>query len=153
MSRPFVVRNTVRFSHTDPASYVFFPRYFEMLQAAVEEWFTQSLGVNYADLILKDRLGLPTARIECEFLKPSRLGENVDLAVYLERIGQSSLTLVFAGRVEGEMRLRAQSVLVVIELADGRPVALPEPLREQLLAYRKRQGPIPPAPKARPEKN
>lgn len=149
MSRPFVLRNTIRFSHTDPASYVFFPRYFEMLQAAVEEWFTQALGVNYADLILKEKLGLPTARTECEFLKPSRLGENLDLAVYLAKIGRSSMRLTFLGTVEGETRLHAQSVLVVIELADGRPVAIPEALREQMLAYQKRQGPIPAQPASR----
>ncbi len=32
----------VRFTHTDPAGYDFFPRFFEMFQACVEDWFHTS---------------------------------------------------------------------------------------------------------------
>jgi len=119
MSGPYVSKSPVRFHHTDPASYVFFPRDFEMFQAAVEDWFTVALGVNYADLINDEQIGLPTAKTECEFARPCRLGEVVDLAIYLVRLGTSSLEAVFDGTVDGEHRLRARSVLVFISLVDG----------------------------------
>lgn len=143
MAKPFVHRSTVRFNHTDPASYVFFPRYFEMIQATVEDWFYHALGIHYADFVTKDKIGLPTARIECEFLHPCRLGEELEIAVYLERFGRSSIQLLFVGSVAGEVRLRARSVLVTIEMADGRPQATPEDWRAQFTAYQKRQGDIP----------
>ena len=38
-SPPFSLRIPIRFSHCDPAGYVFFPRFFEMLQAVVEKKF------------------------------------------------------------------------------------------------------------------
>ena len=41
---PFSLRIPIRFTHTDPAGYVFFPRYFDMLQAVAEEWFENSLN-------------------------------------------------------------------------------------------------------------
>jgi len=131
----FVYQTTVRFTHTDPASYVFFPRYFEMLQATVEDWFTHALGIRYADIVLKRGLGLPTAHTECDFLRPCRLGERLEIAVVLEKVGRTSMHLRFDGRVGGEQRLRARSVLVVIELGDGRPVAIDGDLREKLTAY------------------
>ena len=144
MSSPYTSTSTVRFNHTDPASYVFFPRYFEMIQAAVEDWFTIALGTNYADLINHDRIGFPTVRMECDFHRPSRLGDNVDLTIHVEALGASSITLLFVGRVGGEERLRARSVLVAISLEDGRPRPIADSLRVQIDAYVARQGAIPP---------
>jgi len=143
MASPYTSKSTVRFNHTDPASYVFFPRYFEMLHAAVEDWFTIALGINYADLINVDRIGFPTAKTECEFFRPSRLGDTVEITVYVAKLGTSSISLLFIGGANGEERLRAQSTLVAISLEDGRPRALTNELRIQIDAYICRQGEIP----------
>ncbi|HLT28095.1 MAG TPA: thioesterase family protein [Zeimonas sp.] len=137
---PFTLQTVVRFTHTDPAGYVFFPRYFEMLQAVVEDWFTEALGIRYAEFILGRRLGTPTARIECNFLAPCRLGEHLDLTVYLEHVGSSSMRLRFIGSVLGERRLEAVSTLVVIGLDDGRPRRIDDALRARLGAYQASQG-------------
>lgn len=131
----YVHRATVRFTHTDPAGYVFFPRFFEMFQAAVEDWFTECLGLNYAEQILQHGVGFPTARTECDFMRPCRLGDTLELRLVLEKLGRSSLTLRFDGSVQGEMRLRARSVLVAIEMQHGRPQPLGVELRERLQAY------------------
>ena len=125
----------VRFTHTDPAGYVFFPRFFEKFQAAVEDWFNLELDVDYAGLILERGVGLPTAHTECSFMKPCLLGEMLGLAVRLERVGKTSITVEFIGSVEGEERLRARSVLVFISLDDGRPVPIPRDLREKFESY------------------
>lgn len=137
---PFVHRSTVRFTHTDPAGYVFFPRYFEKLQAAVEDWFNKALGVSYADFIMKERRGLPTARTECDFQKPCFLGEELDIALYLEKIGNSSLHVRFEGAVNGDTRLVARSVLVVISTEDGKPQPIDSDLRQRLEAYQASTG-------------
>lgn len=137
---PFTLQTVVRFTHTDPAGYVFFPRYFEMLQAVVEDWFTEALGVRYSEFILKRRLGTPTARIECSFLAPCHLGEYLDLTVYVEHIGSSSIRLRYVGTVAGQRRLEAVSTLVVIDLDHGRPQRIDEDLRARMQAYRDGQG-------------
>jgi 4-hydroxybenzoyl-CoA thioesterase len=131
----FTLRLPVRFTHTDPAGYVFFPRYFEMLQAVVEEWFTHALQQRYADLINKRRLGTPTATTQCTFLKPSRLGDEIALAVKLEHIGNSSFRLRFIGTVDDNIRLDALSTLVMISLDDGAPRPIPSDLRARMEAY------------------
>lgn len=146
MSRPYASKSRVRFSQTDPASFVFFPRYFEMIQAAVEDWFSESLGIDYAEMINRDRIGLPTAKTECEFWHPTKLGETVEMAVYLNRLGTSSMEVTFVGSVKGQQRLRAKSVLVFISLDDGRPLPASGHMRTQLEAYMDRQGDIPPVP-------
>ena len=39
----------IRFAHCDPAGIVFFPQYLVMLNGHVEDWFTDGLGLSYAD--------------------------------------------------------------------------------------------------------
>lgn len=134
-SAPFSLRIPIRFSHCDPAGYVFFPRFFEMLQAVCEDWFTEQLEVNFSEMIIQHRLGQPTAFTECQFIKPCLLGENLDLAVILDKYGTSSLHLRFIGTVNGEIRLCARSVQVVISLESGRPVRIHGDLRKRLQAY------------------
>ena len=135
MDHLYVHRAPVRFTHTDPAGYVFFPRFFEMFQAAVEDWFSDCLGLNYAEQIVQHGVGFPTAHTECDFVRPCRLGETLELRLVLEKVGRSSLTLRFDGSVQGETRLRARSVLVTIEMQHGRPQPLGAELRERLQAY------------------
>ena len=134
-NKPYTHSSRVRFTHTDPAGYVFFPRYFEKFQAAVEDWFNIELGADYAGIVLNRGVGLPTAHTECNFMKPCRLGEILDLSLRLTKVGSTSLTVEFFGSVAGEQRLHGQSVLVFINLEDGTPVPIPEDLREKLEAY------------------
>ena len=132
---PYTFSSRVRFTHTDPAGYVFYPRFFDKFQAAIEDWFNLELQVDYAGLLLRQGVGLPTAHTECRFLKPCRLGEMLDLTVLLKNIGTTSITVAFIGSVANEQRLLAKSVLVFINLQDGRPVAIPPELREKLEIY------------------
>ncbi len=138
----FIARMLVRFTHTDPAGYVFFPRYFEMFQATVEDWFNSELKVNYANMF-SSKYGLPTAKTECHFMRPCRLGESLDMEVLLDKIGTSSITITFKGSVGGEERLVASSVLVAIDLKNGRPIAIDNELRSRMVAYQ--QGDIIPS--------
>lgn len=132
----FSMKYQIRFTHTDPAGQVFFPRYFEMLQAAVEEWFTCALGRKYSDLVFEDRLGTPTAAIQCTFVKPSRLGDELSIAVKLEHVGNSSFRLRFLGSIDGDPRLEAVSTLVFATLVGGKPVPIPPPIKARMEAYR-----------------
>jgi len=132
---PYTQFSRIRFTHTDPAGYVFYPRFFEKFQAAVEDWFNFELGIDYAGLVLDHGLGLPTAHTECTFNKPCLLGEILGLTLLLKKIGTTSITLEFAGSVAGEPRLRAKSVLVFINLKDGRPVVIPEDVRSRFKLY------------------
>jgi 4-hydroxybenzoyl-CoA thioesterase len=132
---PFTLRLPIRFTHTDPAGIVFFPRFFEMIQASVEDWFTHGLGVTFSKFVA-DGFGTPTARVECDFLKPCFLGDFLDIAVTLERLGRKSMELSFVGTVEGEERLRARSVLVLFSLVERKTLRIEGDLRARLEHYR-----------------
>lgn len=130
----------VHFSHCDPAGMVFFPRYFVMLNNLVETWFTQGLGINYAQLIGKRRMGLPTVSLQSEFIAPSRMGETLDFELQVTRLGQTSFTLAVVGRGGPEVRLRLQQVVVTTALDGDHAIPIPPDVRVALARYQSTTG-------------
>ena len=132
---PFTYWTTVRFSHTDPSATVYFPRFFEFIQAAAEDWFTIGLGIPFADMIRERGMGQPTVHLECDFTAQSFLGDVLDITVYLVKIGRSSFELYFVGEADGERRFTARSVQVMVSFEDGRPIPLAVDIRAAMEAY------------------
>lgn len=131
----FSVDMPIRFSHSDPAGIVYYPNYFDMFNAVIEDWFNTDLKIDYAAQILKDRVGLPTVHAECDFFVPSRMGEKLTYTLLIREIGRSSLKLEIVGHVGAQERLRARLVLVVISLETHRSIPIPALLRDRLTAY------------------
>jgi 4-hydroxybenzoyl-CoA thioesterase len=122
----------VRFGDVDPAGIVFYPRYFEMLNSAVEDWFEDFLGVSFSSLHLVSGLAVPTVRLDCDFAAPSRLGEVIEVTLSVLKLGRSSCSLSFAMSSGGAVRLSGTAVLVCTDLKSIRAVAWPPELRERL---------------------
>ena len=126
---PFVSEKLIRFHHCDPAGIVFYPQYFILFHELLEDWFNRGLGLNYADLISRERRGLPTAHIDCDFRIPSKIGDTVQMQLSVKRVGNSSITLAVSVRAGAEIRVTANQVLVLISLEDGSVLSVPPDLR------------------------
>jgi 4-hydroxybenzoyl-CoA thioesterase len=140
----FTALRTVRFSDCDPAGIVFFPQYLVMLNGAVEQWFDEGLKLPYAQLIGERRTGLPTVRLEVDFKAISRHGDSLTLALGLEKLGRSSLTVQTTFHGGAELRLQVRQVLVCTSLHTHRAQALPDDVRHALVPY------LTPTPEAAP---
>lgn len=124
----------VRFADVDPAGIVFYPRYFEMLNGAVEDWFAQSLGLDFKTMHLEQHIGVPTVKLEVNFLSPSELGDELVIRIMPREIGRSScaITALFTGG--GRDRLKADVVLVCMDLEAQRSIHWPEAVRDRMHA-------------------
>lgn len=129
---PYTTHTLVRFAHVDPAGIVFYPRYFEMLNGAIEDFFAEAVGADFASLHLERGIGVPTASLHTEFAAPSRLGTVLGITVTPTRLGRSSLALDVVFSADGVMRLTVNIVLVCIVLATGKSLPWPEDLRGAL---------------------
>lgn len=128
----FEREQTVRFGHCDPAGIVFYPRYFEMLNELVEDWFAQGLGQSFAQLITERRVGMPTAQLDTRFQRISRLGDRLRQRLRIVRLGGSSLTLAIAFEGDDGPRVEFGQVLVCTSLDTHKPQPLPADLRAAL---------------------
>lgn len=128
----FTTRSKVRFAHVDAAGIVFYPRYFEMLNGAVEDWFAEGLGVDFAELHLARGLGVPTVSLDSRFAAPSRLGDELDITIEVKSVGRSSCTVAYTVACDDEVRMTAEGVLVCMILAEGRSAPWPDDVRDGL---------------------
>ncbi|EWM51351.1 thioesterase superfamily [Bordetella holmesii 70147] len=126
----------ILFRHFDPAGIVFYPRYFEMINDFIEEWFDKSLGVSFHTLHTERGIGTPTAAVQCDFKLPSRWHERLRQVLELQHIGGSSFLaqVRFEGQ-DGKMRLSAQVTIVTVDLARMRATALPDDLRAAMQEF------------------
>lgn len=125
----------VRFPHVDPAGIVFYPRYVEMVNTSVERWFERALECDYRVLHFERGLGIPTARLEVDFLAPSRLGERLRLLLQVSHLGTSSFHLQHRFACAGEDRLRVVQRLVFARLEPFETVPIPVDLRPRMRHY------------------
>jgi 4-hydroxybenzoyl-CoA thioesterase len=125
MTRTFDMPVRIRFAHCDPAGIVYFPQYLVMTNALVEDWFNDALDIDYAQMISARRVGLPIVKLNCEFSRPSRMGETVTLTLAVDSVGQRSIRIDIVCHCEGEVRFRAKQVLVTTSLDDGRSIDIP----------------------------
>lgn len=132
-------RNTVRvrFKDCDAAGIVFFPRYFEMLNDLVEDWFREALDWPFERMHGADRAGVPTADLQCRFVAPSRMGEVLTRELAVTRLGSSSCTLrvrFLGAQHDGRADLRVEfsQRLVCVDTARMAPRPFPAPVREAM---------------------
>jgi 4-hydroxybenzoyl-CoA thioesterase len=126
----------VRFAYCDPAKIVFYPRYFEIFNNLVEDWFAQALKLSFAELHAVHGCGVPTVHVETDFFAPSRIGEVLAASLHVKKIGTSSLHLHIAlSGPKGDERVRGNVVLVLTDARRNRALRIPDKLRQRIAEY------------------
>ncbi len=125
----------IEFAHCDPAGIVFFPRFFEMLNSQVENFFRDAVNYPFERMILAEKHSVPTVHFQIDFRAPARLGELLRFALAVRRLGRSSVDLFHTAHgPDRTLRLEATQRLVWVTPA-GRSAPWPEPLRARLAAH------------------
>ena len=120
----------VEFQHCDPAGIVFYPRYFEMVSSVIERFFTDDLTCAFGPYMARG-FSMPTALIAVDFHAPSRLGDRLDFALVVTRIGNSSADYRLICTC-GQPRFTATGTLVHYDFNAGRSTPWTEDLRTGL---------------------
>lgn len=128
----FTTQRKVRFQHCDPAGIVFYPRYFELINSVVEDWFEEVVHHDFNRLHVESGTGVPTAAIDTEFHAPSRLGELLTFELRVQAIGRSSLTLQISAYCNEQKRLTSSSTLVFMDLSSGKSMPWTEAIRQRI---------------------
>ncbi len=135
MSQVFVHDQLIRFSHCDPAAIVYFPRFFDLAHAAMEDWLAEGLGFPLPELITGRRIGTPTVRIRCEFFKPLRIGDTLRFELRVTKLGNASVDLQYVGMKDGVEHLRIVQTIVFMDLDAARATPIPKDIRPTIEAF------------------
>lgn len=130
----FTVDRRVRFADCDAAGIVFFPRYFEMLNGVVEDWFAGPLEASFRELHVNRKVSVPTAAVEARFIAPSRLEDDLTFALTVTRLGGASCGLRHRISAGAGLRFEATQTIVYV---GGRlkPEPWPDALRARIAPF------------------
>jgi len=131
----------VCFGDIDNAGIVYYPRFMHYFHLAMEEFFSSELGIDYAEVLHKRNLSLPTVHLQADFRRRLRYGDQINIEVKVVDIGRTSITWGYEGyrvRDVGEIAVEGQNVTVCVETETFEKKEVPQWLREGLTAYMKR---------------
>jgi 4-hydroxybenzoyl-CoA thioesterase len=125
----------VRFSDTDPAGVMYFPRFLDVFHGVFEDFFDEELKMPYRWVLEDTRIGFPTVHCDVDYRGPMRFGETMVVELQVVKVGQKSFACVYKARVQGEdeVRVMARMVTATVNLDAFDPVPIPAPLRAALL--------------------
>ena len=129
----FCFDQKVLFKHCDPAGIVFYPRYFEMMSDCVEAFFDH---IGHPFELIHVSGGVPTAKIETQFLRPSRHGDLLHLDLNVTKVGNASMSLSIRTKCASEDRVHFTATLVNVDNA-GKPSIWSRNLRAAFTPYLK----------------
>ena len=87
----FRVQRRVEFCDTDMAGIVHFANFFRYMEFA-EVSFLRSLGLNVKMEANGQKIGFPRVSATCDYVKPARFEDVLDIDLQVDRIGEKSVT-------------------------------------------------------------
>ena len=135
---PFQKLIKICFGDIDNAGIVYYPRFVHYFHLAMEEFFSTEIGVDYAEVIHRRNVSLPTVHLEADFQRRVRYGDEITMEIRIIKLGQSSITWGYKGfrRVdEKELVIEGQNVTVCVSADTFSKMEIPEWLRKALTNY------------------
>lgn len=128
----FTLELPVRYGSVDFARIVYYPEFLHFCHVTKEAMFPAVVGISYADLLLKEKVGYPTVRSAAEFKRPVAYGESLSMTMVVERIGTSSVDFRYEGRrsSDGELAFVVRNTEVAVDMEAWGSVAIPAHHRE-----------------------
>lgn len=133
MNQPFIKQEKIRFQHVDYAGIVFYPRFLEMLNCLVEDWFEEALDRPFSKM--HETNGIPTVDLKVQFKKAARLGEILTKKLWVKNLGSASILCEFKFEDEqGKTCLEGEVTLVNVAFQENKNDIKAEPFSEEMKA-------------------
>jgi 1,4-dihydroxy-2-naphthoyl-CoA hydrolase len=132
----FCRKKVLRLFSTDATGVLYFAEKFRMAQEFFEEYLENCgvSGVTLGESLTKGEFLFPIVHAEADFLAPIRVGDELELSLFLERIRTSSFILVcrFSSAQSSKLLGKTTIVHVTVDKKSGTPSPIPKKLREAL---------------------
>ena len=131
MNQPFTKQEKIRFQHVDYAGIVFYPRFLEMLNCLVEDWFEEALDRPFSKM--HETNGIPTVDLKVQFKKAARLGEILTKKLWVNELKTSSIVCGFQFVNQNEQTvLEGEVTIVNVAFSEDRNDIKAAPFSEEM---------------------
>ena len=129
----FIKEEQIRFRHTDFAGIVFYPRFLEMLNDLVEDWFEEALDRPFSKI--HETNGIPTVDLKIQFKNAARIGEILTKKLWVKELKSSSVVCGFQFvNQQDKTVLEGEVTLVNVAIAEDRKTIKAEAFNDELKA-------------------
>ena len=132
--RIFTYTTKIGLHHTDAAGILFYSQIFTLAYEAFDAWL-EHLGVGVAWIINESDFLFPYVHAEADYLSGMAVGQMATIDLSIEKIGASSLTVVYFFRVEERQTALVKTVHVAISKETQSKMDLPQSLIEALSRF------------------
>jgi acyl-CoA thioester hydrolase len=129
----FSHRLRVRYNECDPQNVVFNANYFTYFDIAITELWREAFG-SY-DSMLELGADLMVAEASARYRAPARFDDELEVALRIERLGQSSMTTQLSVTRGGALVTEGGMRHVCIDPRTQEKQPIPEPIRRTLERY------------------
>ena len=112
---------------TDASGRIHYTAMFRYFESAEIE-FMRRIGVGYT----KHPYGFPRVHVECDFLLSMVHDDEIEIEVFLTKLGRSSVRLEFRTWKERRLAARGAVVIACMDKETERAIAIPADLRARL---------------------
>jgi 4-hydroxybenzoyl-CoA thioesterase/acyl-CoA thioester hydrolase len=134
MTMTYRTKRRVEFCDTDMAGLIHFANYFRYMESAEIEML-RSLGLSVTMAWEGQHISFPRVSASCDFVRPVRFEDLLDVVVSVRHLGRKSVTYGFEFFKGEELVARGQISAVCCRLVPGKPIEsieIPAVLREKL---------------------
>jgi YbgC/YbaW family acyl-CoA thioester hydrolase len=124
MSPPFLYTRRVEFGETDLAGIMHFSNFFRFMEAAECE-FLRSRGLTVSWVENGVKHGFPRVSASCDFRAPARVEDVLSIELFVEAVGQKSITYRHEFRRGDEPLATGRITCVYVRAVPGGMESLP----------------------------
>jgi 1,4-dihydroxy-2-naphthoyl-CoA hydrolase len=125
----------IQLHDTDAAGILFFANQFRIVHDVYER-FMGRLGFGFRDRFEKRDFVIPIVHTEADYLRPLRVGDDIEIALSVGRIGRTSFVLNYhLTDLEGQTVGKVSTVHVTIDPEKGTKIELPDDFRRKLAEW------------------
>lgn len=127
---------TIRLRETDATGVLYFSEQLKLALEAFESCLCEK-GFGIKEILSKSEFLLPIVHVEAEYKMPLRVGDQVKIQLWLEKVGNSSFTLKAIFWLRGKEAGETTIVHVTTCLKTGKSIPIPPLLMTALQGMRK----------------
>ncbi len=132
------VKYRVLYADTDRMGVVYHGEYFKWFEAGRANYMRRRAAPYSA--IEAEGIQLPVVEAHANYLKPARYDDVVQVTAWISDIGRIQLTFSYEVTLDGKVLVRGHTRHATIDQT-GRPVRMPEKVRQALISEEKIQDP------------
>jgi YbgC/YbaW family acyl-CoA thioester hydrolase len=137
-TKTFKASFRVSWADTDAAQVVHFSNYLRFFEKAEEEFY-RHLGFSFTDAKLTRGLWFPRVEVFCQYKKPARFNDTIEVELSIEKLKEKSVKYDFkiVNKKTGVLLANGYAVIVAADKQTGKATQIPNEIVEKLKPFTK----------------